>query len=185
MASVTDFPDPKRYPDVKKSLMNSEETCQFAKPMEKYLQKLEIAKRKYAGESIELQLYRELKKYFATTSEPVCVFQRYYASELNFAQNSDKNVKEKDFVIINPLRRCIISIECKQTLGAGESISSVIDQLNGMKESFESWFSRDLYDQEWKFVPMVYCHYIKMTCKNINNNNMHILKGMLHVTTGC
>ena len=74
---------------------------------------------------------------------------------------------EKDFVLVSATNQCIVVIESKSTLGAGDSISKSMDQLLETKADLESYFSSDVLKEspwmssEWVFVPMVYCEEIE------------------------
>ena len=74
---------------------------------------------------------------------------------------------EKDFVLVSATNQCIVVIESKSTLGAGDSISKSMDQLLDTKADLESYFSSDVLKEnpwmssEWVFVPMVYCEEIE------------------------
>ena len=84
-------------------------------------------------------------------------------------------VNEKDFVIINATRRCIIVIEVKRTLGAGDSIEKSIDQLSEAKEDLEAWFGTEGLEH-WTYIPMIYTEEIEPII-NCNRCNQHIMEG--------
>ena len=78
---------------------------------------------------------------------------------------------EKDFVLVCPNNKCIIVIEAKSTLGAGDSIDKSMDQLLNTKADLESYFTSDIMKEnpwmssEWVFVPMLYCEEIEQDVK--------------------
>ena len=67
----------------------------------------------YSGELPEKVLYHALKAYFCGKDESVVVFPGVDILKLNLEKFK---ITEKDFVIINNNRRCIIVIEVKKTL---------------------------------------------------------------------
>ena len=78
---------------------------------------------------------------------------------------------EKDFVLVCPNNKCIIVIEAKSTLGAGDSIDKSMDQLLNTKADLESYFAIEVLTEnpwmssEWVFVPMLYCEEIEQDVK--------------------
>ena len=74
---------------------------------------------------------------------------------------------EKDFVLVSANNKCIIVIESKSTLGAGDSLSKSMEQLLNTKADLESYFTSDVLREnpwlssEWVFVPMIYCEEIE------------------------
>ena len=78
---------------------------------------------------------------------------------------------EKDFVLVCPENKCIIVIEAKSTLGAGDSIDKSMDQLLNTKADLESYFTSDILTEnpwmssKWVFVPMLYCEEIEQDVK--------------------
>ena len=78
---------------------------------------------------------------------------------------------EKDFVLVCPNNKCIIVIEAKSTLGAGDSIGKSMNQLLNTKADLESYFTSDVLTEnswmssEWVFVPMLYCEKIEQDVK--------------------
>ena len=74
---------------------------------------------------------------------------------------------EKDFVLVCPNYKCMIVIEAKSTLGAGDSIDKSMDQLLNTKADLESYLTTNVLtdnpwmNSEWVFVPMIYCEEIE------------------------
>ena len=74
---------------------------------------------------------------------------------------------EKDFVLVSANNKCIIVIESKSTLGAGDSLGKSMEQLLNTKADLESYFTSDVLREnpwlssEWVFVPMIYCEEIE------------------------
>ena len=74
---------------------------------------------------------------------------------------------EKDFVLVSANNKCIVVIEAKSTLGAGDSLSKSMEQLLNTKADLESYFTSDVLrdnpwlSSEWVFVPMIYCEEIE------------------------
>ena len=126
-----------------------------------------------AGDHPEMTLYNGLRKYFASCEEIVAIFHGHQLYDLDVTQHDLKGnrLKEKDFLIVNCSRKYIMVIEVKNTL-AGNSVSKSHKQLEGAKDSLESWLGADLNDT-WSFVPMTYCHYV---AENITSNP-YIIKG--------
>ena len=82
---------------------------------------------------------------------------------MNFFTDQRLVNHEKDFVLVSATHQCIVVIESKSTLGAGDSINKSMEQLLDTKADLESYFSSDVLKQnpwmssEWAFVPMIYC----------------------------
>ena len=125
------------------------------------------------GELPEQNLYVALQAYFKENNESVAVFHGIDILKMNL----DKfKVNEKDFVIINVLRRCILVIEVKSTLGAGNSIEKSIHQLNEAKEDLEAWFATEGLEH-WRFIPLIYTEKVDPTI-DCNICNQHIIQGI-------
>ena len=90
---------------------------------------------------------------------------------------------EKDFVLVSATNQCIVVIESKSTLGAGDSISKSMDQLLDTKSDLESYFSSNVLKEnpwmstEWVFVPMVYCEEIEEGVEISENCEDFVIKG--------
>ena len=107
--------------------------------------------RTHRGELPEQNLYVALQEYFKEKNESVTVFHGIDILKMNL----DKfKVNEKDFVIIDVSRRCILVVEVKSTLGAGDSIEKSIHQLNEAKEDLEAWFGTEGL-HNWMYIPFL------------------------------
>ena len=90
---------------------------------------------------------------------------------------------EKDFVLVSATNQCIVVIESKSTLGAGDSMRKSMDQLLDTKSDLESYFSSDVLKEnpwmssEWVFVPMVYCEEIEEGVEISQTCEDFIIKG--------
>ena len=115
----------------------------------------------HSGELPERVLYHALLAYFFEKDESVVVFHGVDILKLNLEKFK---ITEKDFVIINNNRRCIIVIEVKKTLGAGNSVEKSFQQLKEAKEDFEAWFGTEGL-HKWIFIPMIFTEEIQ---QNIN-----------------
>ena len=125
------------------------------------------------GELPEQNLYVALQAYFKENNESVAVFHGIDILKINL----DKfKVNEKDFIIIDASRRCILVIEVKSTLGAGDSIEKSIHQLNEAKEDLEAWFATEGLER-WTFIPLIYTEKIDPTI-DCNACNQHIIQGI-------
>ena len=126
------------------------------------------------GELPEQNLYVALQAYFKENNESVAVFHGIDILKMNL----DKfKVNEKDFVIIDVSRRCILVIEVKSTLGAGDSIEKSIHQLNEAKEDLEAWFATEGLEH-WTFIPLIYTEKVDPTI-DCNGCNQHIFQGIV------
>ena len=74
-----------------------------------------------------------------------------------------------------PTRKCIIVVEVKQTLGAGESIEKSIKQLSEAKEDLEAWFGTEGLE-DWTYIPMIYTEKVEpdIDCYRCNR---HVMEG--------
>ena len=125
---------------------------------------------------MEFELYHAIQDYYCRNQEIVCVFQGLDLTKFNMDE-SDNSVKEKDFVIISPVHKSIISIECKKTLKDQMSKSSACSQLKDTKARLESWFFADLHNLGWSFVPLVYCHTVADDSKPCETCQNYIITG--------
>ena len=136
------------------------------------------------GEHPEKELYDALQAYFKSKNESVAVFHGIDILKMNL----DKfKVNEKDFVILNATKKCIICIprlktpqpvfviEVKQTLGAGDSIQKSIKQLGEAKEDLEAWFGTEGLEH-WTYVPMIYTEKIEPDI-DCSRCNLHLIEG--------
>jgi hypothetical protein len=69
--------------------------------------------RTHRGELPEKELYDALQSYFRSKNESVAIFHGIDILKMNLERFK---VNEKDFVILNATRRCIIVVEVKRTL---------------------------------------------------------------------
>ena len=130
-------------------------------------------RRTHRGELPEKELYDSLQEYFKSKSESVAIFHGINILKMNLERFK---VSEKDFVVFNSTRRCIIVIEVKRTLGAGDSIQKSINQLTEAKEDLEAWFGTEGLEN-WTYVPMIYTDEIDpaILCDKCNQ---HVIEGM-------
>ena len=96
---------------------------------------------------------------------------------------------EKDFLLVSPNNKCIIVIEAKSTLGAGDSIDKSMDQLLNTKADLESYFASKVLTEnpwmssEWVFVPMLYCEEIEQDVKISQTCVDFVIQGKLPTFT--
>ena len=135
---------------------------------------LECAKRVYAGDKPEFDLYWKLQEYFKKDGDLVAVFHGIKLYEIDITQEKDSNIKlnEKDFIILNCTKRYIMVVECKNSIGPANSVESSLNQLSGAKNSLELWFGADI-DNSWHFIPMIFCQ--KIAIENVHHD--HIMQG--------
>ena len=109
--------------------------------------------RTYVGELHSRNLYDALQAYFNLKNESVAVFHGIDILKMNLDRFK---VNDKDFVILNATRRCIIVIDVKRTLGATPGSFEVsIEQLSEAKEDLEAWFGTEGL-HNWTYIPMIY-----------------------------
>ena len=150
---VNECPERRRYfEDMKKFFMGGQRT--------------------HRGELPEKELYNSLQAYFKSRNESVAVFHGIDILKMNLERFK---VNEKDFVILNATRKCILVIEVKQTLGAGESIQKSIKQLTEAKEDLEAWFGTEGLE-DWTYVPMIYTEKIEPDI-DCDRCNQHVIEG--------
>jgi hypothetical protein len=150
------YVDPTRGPDLEKysEEVASSSLCPERKKYFDDMKKFHIGgQRQHRGELPERRLYDTLQKYFKNSNDTVAVFHGIDILKLNLDRSF--KVKEKDFVIINATRKCIMIIEVKRTLGAGDSIEKSEAQLSDAKEDLEVWFGTEGL-HEWLYIPMIY-----------------------------
>mgnify|MGYP001440582905 CR=1 FL=1 len=171
------YVEPSRGPQLQEQserLANRSSLCPERRKYFEDLKKFYMAsQRTNRGELPEQNLYVALQVYFKENDESVAVFHGIDILKMNL----DKfKVNEKDFVIINVLRRCILVIEVKSTLGAGNSIEKSIHQLNEAKEDLEAWFATEGLEH-WSFIPLIYTEKIDPTI-DCSTCNQHIIQGI-------
>ena len=115
--------------------------------------------RTYRGEAAEKSLYHALQNYFRSNDESAVVFHGIDILKMNLERTM--KVNEKDFIIISPNYRCIIVIEVKKTLGAGDSVEKSAKQLDEAKIDLEAWFGADGLNN-WLYVPLIFTEEINI-----------------------
>ena len=96
-------------------------------------------------------------------------------SYIFFILFSDQRIinHEKDFVLVCPNNKCIIVIEAKNTLGAGDSLDKSMDQLLNTKADLESYFTSNVLTEnpwmssEWVIVPIFIVKRLSMMSKSV------------------
>ena len=132
------------------------------------------SQRMYRGEIPEKNLYFALQTYFNSKDEIVAIFHGIDILKMNL----DKvKVNEKDFVIINATHQCIIVIEVKNTLGAGDSVVKSKQQLIEAKQDFEAWFATEGIEH-WRFIPIIYTEKIDIEIK-CSECKQYVILGMI------
>ena len=173
LAKAAKYIEPSRGPQLQEYSKTLANVCPERKKYFEDLKKFYMAgQRTYRGELPEQNLYVALQAFFKANNESVAVFHGIDILKMNL----DKfQVNEKDFVIINATRRCILVIEVKSTFGAGDSIEKSIHQLNEAKEDLEAWFATEGLHR-WLFIPLIYTEKIDPTI-DCNKCNKHIIEG--------
>ena len=116
------------------------------------------AQRVDRGEMPERNLYTALQAYFNGKNEIAAVFHGIDILKMNLDRFQ---VNEKDFVIINASRKCIMVVEVKKSLGAVDSVAKSIKQLVEAKEDFEAWFAAEGLEH-WTYMPMIYAESLEI-----------------------
>ena len=175
LAKAAKYVEPSRGPQLQEYSERLANLCPERRRYFEDLKKFYMAgQRTHRGELSEQNLYVALQAYFKGNNENVAVFHGIDILKINLDRFK---VKEKDFVIINATRRCILVIEVKRTLGAGDSIEKSIQQLNEAKEDLEAWFATEGL-HHWLFIPMIYTEKIDPTI-DCNKCNEHVIEGLL------
>ena len=175
LARAAKYVKPSRGPQLQEYSERLANICPERRGYFEDLKKFYIAgQRTLRGELPEQNLYVALQAYFKGNNENVAVFHGIDILKINLDRFK---VKEKDFVIINATRRCILVIEVKRTLGAGDSFGKSIQQLNEAKEDLEAWFATEGL-HHWLFIPMIYTEKIDLTI-DCNKCNEHVIEGLL------
>ena len=147
------YVEPSRGRDL---LSYSDQAMSLCPERKKYFEDLKKfylgGQRTYRGELPERNLYIALQNYFNQRDEKVTIFHSLDILKMNLEKLT---LNEKDFVIINATRRCIIVIEAKRALGPGNSITKSIQQLREAKQDFEEWFAAEGLEN-WTYLPMIY-----------------------------
>ena len=167
--------DPARGPQLHaySEQMANEQVCPERKKVFEDMKKFYMGgRRTHRGELPEKELYHALQAYFDSKNESVAIFHGIDILKMNLDRFK---VNEKDFVILNATRRCIIVVEVKKTLGAGDSIEKSIEQLTEAKVDLEAWFGTEGLEH-WTYVPMIYTEKIQpdIDCYRCNQ---HVMEG--------
>ena len=173
LTKAVKYAEPSRGPQLQEFSERLANICPERRGYFEELKKFYLAgQRTFRGEIPEQNLYVALQAYFKGNNENVAVFHGIDILKMNLDRFQ---VNEKDFIIINATRRCILVIEVKSTLGAGDSIEKSIHQLNEAKEDLEAWFATEGL-HHWLFIPLIYTEKIDPTI-DCNKCKEHIIKG--------
>ena len=176
------YVDPRRGNEVLKNLEEAAVSNPDRKEeFEKHSDAVLGAKRVYRGEVPERKLYEALQDHCGKNEESMAIFHGLNVLKFD-PERQDNNVNEKDFVLVSGTYRYIAVIECKKTLGPGESVEKSLQQLRDTKLDLESYFRNCILDDEelssdWVFVPIINCDEIEdgvNLCKSCEN---HIITG--------
>ena len=169
------YVDPTRGPDLEKYSEEAANLCPERRQYFDDMKKFHIGgQRQHRGELPERRLYDKLQDYFKNRDEAVVVFHGIDILKLNLDRTL--KVKEKDFVIINATRRCIMIIEVKRTLGAGDSIEKSEAQLLDAKKDLEVWFGTEGL-HHWLYIPMIYTEKVDPVL-GCDECNKFVIEGM-------
>jgi hypothetical protein len=177
------YADPSRGPQLQEysEQMANSQLCPERKKVFEDMKKFHLGgQRTQRGEHPEQELYDALQAYFKSKNESVAVFHGIDILKMNLDRFK---VNEKDFVILNATRKCILVIEVKQTLGAGESIEKSIKQLSEAKEDLEAWFGTEGLE-DWTYVPMIYTEKIEPAI-DCYRCNQHVIEGNVKNPSFC
>ena len=178
LSSAQNYADPSKGLELQKALEDELAKDPSRTDLRKKLDHLKKGERSYRGDFPEFKMYLAAKDYYDKTQGIVTVFHALEIFDLDFEKTMDKNYpKEKDLVIVDPIHRCVIYIECKATIGAGKNIQKVCKQVDGMKNSLESWFGADLFDSDWHYVPLVFHENIMESYKSCERCSQFIIHG--------
>jgi hypothetical protein len=177
------YVDPKRGNDVLKNLKEVAESNPDRKEeFEKHTDAVIGAKRVYRGEVPERNLYDSLQDHCAKSDESMAIFHGLNILKFD-PERQDNNVNEKDFILVSATHRYIAVIECKKTLGRGESVDTSLQQLKNTKLDLESYFRNSILDDEeelssdWAFIPIINCEEIEDGVIFCESCEPHIIKG--------
>ena len=174
LAKAVRYVDPSRGPELQQYSEQSANLCPERRMYFEDLKKFYMGgQRTYGGEVPERNLYVALQTIFNSINDSVAVFHGIDILKMNLEKFK---VNEKDFVIINVTRKCIIVIEVKKTLGAGDSIGKSIYQLREAKGDLEAWFSTEGL-HNWVFIPMIYTEAIEPSI-DCDKCSQYIIEGM-------
>ena len=176
------YADPKRGDEVLKNLKQVAESNPDRKEeFEKHSDAVLGAKRVYRGEVPERKLYEALQDHCGKNEESMAIFHGLNVLKFD-PERQDNNVNEKDFVLVSGTYRYIAVIECKKTLGTGESVEKSLQQLRDTKLDLESYFRNCILDDEelssdWVFIPIINCEEIEEGVNVCKSCESHIITG--------
>ena len=179
------YVDPKRGGEVFKNLKQvAESNLDRKEEFEEYTNAYIGAKRVYRGEIPERNLYDALQDHCAKSDESMAIFHGLNILKFD-PERQDNNVNEKDFILVSATHHYIAVIECKKTLGTGESVETSLQQLRETKLDLESYFRNSILDDEeelssdWAFIPIINCEEIEDEVNVCKLCEPHIIKGKL------
>ena len=178
LSSAHNCADPSKGYEMQKALEIELSRDPSRTDLKEKLDHLRKGQRSYRGDFPEFNLYLALKDYHAEKQSIVTVFHALDIFDLDFERSMDKiHLREKDLVIVDPIHRCVIYIECKATIGAEKTLQKVCEQVDGMKNSLESWFGVDLFGSDWHYVPLVFHENIMEDYKACKTCSTFIIHG--------
>ena len=129
--------------------------------------------RAFGGDIPEKCLYDTLQRRFLKRNNVVAVFHGLNILKLNLGTTF--KLSEKDFVIVNATYSYIMVIEVKRTLGAGDSLTTSVNQVGDAKDDLQAWFrSEGLH--HWRFVPLIVTLKVEVSL-NCDGCKYHIVEG--------
>ena len=139
------------------------------------------AKRVHRGEVPEVNMYNALTERFDKGDETMAIFHGLNITKFDL-ERQDNNVNEKDFILVSGTYRYIAVIECKKTLGTGESVDKSLQQLRDTKLDLEAYFRNCILNDEelssdWVFVPIINCDEIEDGVNVCKSCESHIITG--------
>ena len=179
------YADPKRGDEVLKHLKQVAESNPDRKEeFEERTNAFIGAKRVYRGEMPERNLYDTLQDHCSKSDESMAIFHGLNILKFD-PERQDNNVNEKDFILVSATHHYIAVIECKKTLGTGESVETSLQQLRDTKLDLESYFRNSILDDEeelssdWAFIPIINCEEIEDEVNVCKSCEPHIIKGKM------
>ena len=177
------YVNPKGGKEVLKNLKEVAESNPDRKEeFEKHIDAVIGAQRMYGGEVPERNLYDALQDHCEKSDESMAIFHGLNILKFD-PERQDNNVNEKDFILVSAPHRYIAVIECKKTLGRGESVDTSLQQLKDTKLDLESYFRNSILDDEeelssdWAFIPIVNCEEVEDGVNFCESCEPHIIKG--------
>ena len=137
--------------------------------------------RSHVGDSFEQKIYDELKKYFKENTEEIAVvFHSYKPKVLRETEKQQNTLPEEeyDFLILNYSMSYILFMEAKTTIGKGNSIEKLSQQLMGSRENFETWIPK-VIAESWSLISLGICNQVEIDGgkKLCDECESHIVKG--------